>query len=242
MALPKGNASDPAAIALLEATQQAHGKQAFAAIREVNVSYDGVWSFLVTKIQPILTDPQFRKSSKERMLFAGGQASEVFQQHTGPAGIKLVAKRNTEISVSFNEKPSQDPLVIKAAHLVLEAYQLFLYPAFYVQRAQVLQLAEPAKVDGLDCDVLLAVMRPGIGASLQDSVMLYIDRNDRLVRRVRITLEGTPSTAGAIVDVQLSAFKTVAGVRWPTKFYEDLVSPFRGLAAHDFWVTGLDAK
>jgi hypothetical protein len=251
--LPLRSESSAAALALLEATQQAHGKDSFAAIKDIAVSYDGKWYTLVTKIQPLVTDPQFRGSSEERMILDRSQNRLVAQTFKGPSGTKLVVKRASkseatgaasfgEVAIAYNGKQNQDDAVNAATHLVLEAYQLFLYPAFYVQRATWFETAGTAFVNGYECDLLLAVMRPGIGASKEDRVMLYIDKKERLVRRTRLTLEGTATTRGAVVDTDLSDFVTIAGVKWPSKFYEDLVTPFRGLPAHLFWLTGLDVN
>jgi hypothetical protein len=255
MPVPRGSTSEPAALALLDASQRAHGKDAFAAIRDLNVSYDGKWFPLVTRLQPVLTDITFRKSSEERTLFAEGV---VAQTHTGEAGKKSVLRANaavgaavgdkagtapgTTASVWYNGNAESNQEKIDAAHLVVEAYQLFLYPAFYVQRASVIELAGSDNINGRDCDLLLAVLRPGIGRSPEDRVVLYIDRQDKLVRRVRLTLEGLVSTQGAVVDVDHDKFVEIAGVKWPTHFYEALVKPFPGLPAHDFSLTGLDVN
>jgi hypothetical protein len=240
---PSGSASTPQALALLEATQQAHGKNSFAAINDIAVGYDGEWYTLVTKIQPLVTDPKFRGTSQERMIVSGSSPRVIAQDFAGPGGNKRVIKDAADrVFISYNGMPNQDLAVNAATHLVLEAYQLFLYPAFYVQRASWFETAGSATVNGFDCDLLLAIMRPGIGASKEDRVMLYIDKKERLVRRVRLTLEGTLTTAGAIVDTDLSDFVTIAGVKWPSRFYEDLVTPFRGLPAHLFWLTGLDVN
>jgi hypothetical protein len=243
MPVPKGSAREPAALALLDASQRAHGKEAFAAIRDLNVSYDGKWFPLVTRLQPVLTDITFRKSSEERTLFAEGV---VAQTHTGEAGKKNVLRENAAAgataSVWYNGNPESNQEKVDAAHLVVEAYQLFLYPAFYVQRASVIELAGSDNINGRDCDLLLAVLRPGIGRSREDRVVLYIDRQDKLVRRVRLTLEGLASTQGAVVDVDHGKFVEIAGVKWPTHFYEALVRPFPGLPAHDFSLTGLDVN
>jgi hypothetical protein len=248
--------SSAAALQLLDATQRAHGKESFAAIKDISVSYDGKWYTIVTKIQPLVTDPKFRGSSEERMILDTSQERLIAQAYTGPSGTKQVVKRAAKpgiagvsgaegfgiVDIAYNGQPNRDAAVNAATHLVLEAYQLFLYPAFYVQRAAWFETAGTAFVNGHECDLLLAVMRPGIGASKEDRVMLYIDIKERLVRRTRLTLEGTATTRGAVVDTDLSDFITVAGVKWPSKFYEDLVTPFRGLPAHLFWLTGLDVN
>jgi hypothetical protein len=237
---------------LLDQSQAAHGKAAFLAIRDLSVAYDGKWFELVTRIQPVLTDKAFRKTSEERMLFAdksGDKFSDsvIAQIHTGDAGKKMVLRDSSlplgeRASVWFNQQAETNRDKIAAAHLVVEAYQLFLYPAFYVERATHLERVGTGSVGERDCELLLAVMRPGIGNSAEDRVVLYIDKQDKLVRRVRLTLEGLDSTQGAIVDVDHDKFVEIAGVKWPTHFYESLVAPFPGLPAHDFSLRGLDVN
>ncbi len=239
---PQQSATSADARALLDQTQLAHGKAAFAAIRDLSVRYDGNWFNLVTRIQPVLTDKTFRQSSEERMLL---DENLVAQLYTGEGGKKFVLRDGLRplgerASVWVNQRPETNRDKIAAAHLVVEAYQLFLYPAFYVERAAHLERLSEAEVNGRDCERLLAIMRPGIGNSTEDRVVLYIDKQDKLIRRVRLTLEGLESTQGAVVDVDYDRFVQIAGVTWPTHFYESLVAPLPGLPAHDFSLRGLD--
>jgi hypothetical protein len=246
--MPQQSKTQADARALLDQSQAAHGKAAFMAIRDLSVAYDGTWFDIVTKVQPILTDKTFRKASEERMLFSGGSGDNLIaQMHTGNAGKKMVLRNGSlplgeRASVWFNQQPETNRDKIAAAHLVVEAYQLFLYPAFYIERATHLERVGTGSVGERDCELLLAVMRPGIGNSAEDRVVLYIDKQDKLVRRVRLTLEGLDSTKGAIVDVDHDKFVEIAGVKWPTHFYESLVAPFPGLPAHDFSLRGLDVN
>jgi proteasome lid subunit RPN8/RPN11 len=237
--LPTGGGIQPEAAALLDQSQQAHGKAAFAALNDINVSYGGEWFDLIKRIQPAITDAAFRQTSQERMVMKGG--SVLAQIHSGPGGQKTVLETDrSKVSVWYNGEPYTGADQQQAAHLVIHAYQLFLYPAFYVQRASVLERAGTSIVNGRDCDVLLAVLRPGIGNSKEDRVLLSIDRQDKLVRRVWLTLEGSEPSQGAVVSVVHDQFVKVGGVTWPTHFYETVVRPFAGLPAHDFYLTGLD--
>ena len=238
--IPQGATSQPEALALLEQSQQAHGKAAFAAIKDINVSYGGTWFDLIKRIQPAITDAAFRQTSQERMLLNG--PTVIAQIHSGPGGQKTVVESDRKVAVWYNGAPYAGADQQAAAHLVLHAYQLFLYPAFYVQRASVLELAGTSVVNGRDCDVLLAVLRPGIGNSREDRVLLSIDRETKLVRRVWLTLEGSEPSQGAVVSVEHDKFVSVGGVVWPTHFYETVVKPFAGLPAHDFYLTGIDVN
>lgn len=235
--MPKGSQSQPEALALLEQSQKAHGKAAFEAIKDINVSYTGTWFSLITKVQPAITDIAYRQTSQERMIMGD---SLIAQIHSGPSGQKTVVEDQRKVAIWYNQQPYTGADQMAASHLVLHAYQIFLYPAFYVQRASVLELAGTSVVNGRDCDNLLAVLRPGIGSSLEDRVLLCIDRQDKLVRRVWLTLEGSEPSKGAVVSVVHDKFVEVGGVKWPTHFYETVVKPFAGLPAHDFSLSGID--
>ncbi len=239
MPVPKlaAGTSDPAAVALLEQAQQAHGKAAFNAIKDINVSYTGKWFNLITRIQPAITDPAYRQTSEERMLMQDGLIAQI---HSGPSGDKTVIEDQRKVAIWYNGQPHSSPAQMAASHLVLHAYQLFLYPAFYVQRASQLELAGSSVVGGRDCDNVLAVLRPGIGSSVEDRVLVCVDRQDKLVRRVWLTLEGSEPSKGAVVGVDHDKFVQVGGVTWPTHFYETVVRPFAGLPAHDFSLSGID--
>jgi hypothetical protein len=237
--VPQGSQSQPEALALLEQSQKAHGKAAFEAIKDINVSYTGTWFSLITKVQPAITDIAYRQTSQERMLMGD---SLIAQIHSGPGGQKTVVEDQRKVAIWYNQQPYTGADQMAASHLVLHAYQIFLYPAFYVQRASVLELAGTSVVNGRDCDNLLAVLRPGIGSSLEDRVLLCIDRQDKLVRRVWLTLEGSEPSKGAVVSVVHDKFMEVGGVKWPTHFYETVVKPFAGLPAHDFALSGIDVN
>lgn len=246
MPLPQGTSSQPQALALLEQAQQAHGKAAFAAVKDISVSYTGTWFSAITKIQPEITDIAFRQTSEERMLMADGLIAQI---HSGPGGEKMVmedsktlmaGQNNGALSIWYNQAPHTGAPQMAASHIVLHAYQLFLYPAFYVQRASLLELAGSDVVNGRPCDKLLAVLRPGIGNSAEDRVQLCIDKQDKRVRSTWLTLEGSEPSKGAVVSVVYDKFVEVGGVVWPAHFYETVVSPLAGLPAHDFSLSGID--
>ena len=73
--------SDPAAKALLNASQDAHGKMAFTKVRDVSVRYEGKWAAVGPKFQPVLADTKFRRGSEERLLIA---SRAMMQENSGP--------------------------------------------------------------------------------------------------------------------------------------------------------------
>ncbi len=231
----------PEARALLEASAQAHGITAFRQLRDINVSYDGQWRYLVQKLQPVLIDADFRKTSEERLLL--GRERVIGQRHSGPGGVKQVTRQATSVEVHYNGQPSSDRDVLAAAALVADAYRMFLLgPMHFLEGNASLALAGTGDVEGRACDLLLAVRRPGHGQSVEDRYLLFIDRQDRLLRRVRFSMEGLASTQGAVVEVDFFDHRDIAGVRWPTRFFERIRKPIPMLPVHAWRLTGLDVN
>ncbi len=229
--------SDPGAVALVTASQRAHGRKAFRKVRDVSVRYEGRWASIGPRFQPVLADTGFRRGSEERLLIG---PRILAQEHSGPAGKKLVVREPGKVSVAYNGAPSTDTETKRAAALVADGYTLFLLGPFYFDRPGVVfASAGEAVVDGAACDQVLAVLRPGFGMAEEDRVILFIDRNTKQLRRVRMTLSGLESTRGAEVDVTFREFRTIGGIVWPTDFDERIRVPF-DLHAHHWRMLGLD--
>ena len=64
--------------------------------QRVDTAYAGEWSAIATRLQPVLTDPGFRKDSVE--TYRPRQQS-VRQLHTGPDGTKEVRRTGRKIEV-----------------------------------------------------------------------------------------------------------------------------------------------
>ena len=231
--------SDAKAVDLVAASQRAHGKNAFAKVRDVSVRYDGQWASLGPRFQPVLADTSFRRASEERLLVA---PRIIAQEHTGPAGKKVVVRAPGKITVGYNGAPSTDYETKRAAALVGDAYTLFLLGPFYFDRPGVVLAPNgEAVVDKAMCEQVLAVLRPGFGTAKEDRVILFIDRATKQLRRVRMTLNGLESTRGAEVDVTFRDFRTIEGVLWPTDFDERIRVPF-DLHAHHWKMLGLETN
>lgn len=231
--------SEPEALALFEASQKAHGGIAFDLIRDLSVRYEGKWASIGPRFQPVLVDSKFRGASEERMIFS---PSIIAQSHTGPGGVKKVLRSPGQIAITYNGRATDDDETEQAAALVADAYRLFLLGPFYFrQSGTVFIMNGQSFVDQALCDEVLAVLRPGLGMAEEDRVVLHIDRSSKLLRRVRLTLNGLDSTRGAEVDVTFRDFKKIDGVLWPTDFDERIRSPFK-LHAHHWNLRGLDSN
>jgi len=191
--------------------------------------------------------------SEERLLLPQRTVAQAF---TGPRGRKQVTRHTPpggegDVRVWFDGEEAHDAERRAAAALVADGYGLFLLGPMLlarhwsVERSLVMELdgAERLSQDGrhYQCDVLRIRMEPGLGFSSADQVALFIDVDERLMRRVRFTLNGLESTQGAIAEVELHDHVTRHGVRWPTRFYERLLRPLP-LPVHNWNLAGLDVN
>ncbi len=234
----------PAAQSLLNESAAAHGMAAFKSLTDISVSYEGSWRLLIDKLQPVLVDPGFRIRSEERLLLRDGV---IAQAHSGTSGRKFVVRRPSshvfgEVRVWYNGEEARDTERRAAAALVADAYRLFLLgPMWLAERNLVLELGDIETVNGLSCDVLRIQLAPGLGHTHIDQVALFIDRKERLMRRMRFSLEGLESTKGTAHQVDMFDHQTLQGIRLPSRFAEMRVHPTL-LPVRDWRVTGLDVN
>ncbi len=246
---PAASVDSPAdARTLLDLCIAGHGgAAAYDRLHDVNVRFSSHWAAIGPKLQPKLSDTGYREGSEERYLLAPGHGGWIVgQEHHGPKGRKHVLRTPPDkIVVNYNgdPAPSADPEVNAAASLVTDAYSMFLFgPDFFRRRAARLERLPPdGMVGDHPCDRLLAVLRPGFGLSPEDRVILYIDRGSRLLLRVQFTLNALESTKGAEVQVDLSGQQKLAGVFFPTEFYEHIDRPVN-LDAHRWQLLGFDVN
>ncbi len=248
--IPPPAQSDTAARKLLRRSAEAHGLEAYRAITDVNVSYDGQWRPLIDKIQPEVVDAGFRGSSQERLLPAEGI---VAQEYLGPKGRKHVlwqrrdaANVDSTVAVWRNGEMSTDPLARTASALVAEGYGLFLLGPLWVETRLAdsevpMRVGGTEQVDGQLCDVLDLWLSPGLGLSTSDRIALCIGRNDGITRRIRFTLEGFVNTQGAVAEVDSSDHTRRFGMLWPMRSFERVLHPI-AVPAHDWHITALDVN
>ena len=238
---------DTNALRILRESAEASGLPAYRQLHDINVAYAGTWRPLIGGIQPEVTDTGFRGSSQERLMPSAGVSG---QAYTGLRGQKHVWWRRAggvaddlgEVAVWFNGVRSDDAAAQQAAALVAEGYGLFLLgPLWLVDRELPIRVAGTERVDDRQCDVIEAWLAPGLGRVPLDRVALCVDRSDRLVRRVRFTLEGFAGTRGAVAEVDTYDHERRFGVVWPMRSFERVVHPI-ALPAHDWRITGLDVN
>lgn len=234
------------ATSLLDASVEAHGGDAYQKLTNIAVSYDGRWGRLIQRIQPVLTDTGYRKSSEERLLLKEGI---VLQRHRGPEGVKTVERRRDGAEVLYflredidgeSAGRSANDEEAAASALVADAYEMFLLgPSFLKRRAVELERLPAETIEGRSFDRVLMRIEPGFGPAAEDLVMAWFDRENHHLFRVLFTLGGLESTQGAAVDVTFRNHRRVKGFLWPTHFFERVRAPLK-IFAHEWTMTGLD--
>ena len=230
----RGTSAD--AVAVLKRSAAMSGNP-WRNYREVKVAYAGEWSNLATRLQPVLTDPGFRKSSVETYQPRSGR---VLQLHSGPQGTKQVTRQAPKTEVSVNGVTTKDGEVIAAAALVADAYTVFLFgPSWLVGRSSDLKLLEEKPLGGERCELVTGKLSPGIGAAAEDHFIVWIGKESGLMRRFQFSLNGLESTRGADVEVTFSEhWKAADGSIWPMHFVETIQRPIL-TKAHDWRLNGL---
>lgn len=229
--------SDPEAVALVTASQRSHGAASWSTIRDLNVRYAGKWSDLGSRLQPVLADRRFRRESEEALDLVGGT---IVQLHKGHGGRKFVLRAPGRVTVWYNGQADSREEIIRAAALEADAGKMFLLGPFYFQRPGViLEKLGTGKVEGAECDQVLAVLRPGFGYADEDRVVLSIDRETQRLRRVAMTLEGLKHDSG--VEVTFGKWAERSGVWWATDYDERLRGRLK-LRLHHWTLVDLKAN
>ncbi len=213
-----------------------HGS-AWQKYRRVEVGYDGRWSTIAVKVQPVITDAGYRKSSREVYQ---PRARRVEQVHRGVGGTKLVTREQGVVEVSFNGVGSSDPEVVGAAGLVADAYTIFLFGSSWLaEHGRDLGLLADEVFDGETCRLVAGRLAPGLGEAREDFFIAWIGAQTGLLKRFQFSLNGMDSTRGADVDVVFSEhWQAPDGSVWPGRFVESIQRPIHA-KAHDWWMTSL---
>lgn len=223
--------SDPEALSIITAAQRAQGAESFAGIRDLNIRYGSDWNALGARGHGALWDRRYRYESEEALDLATGTSVQLHKGRRG--GRKFVLRAPGRVTVWYNGQPNASEDVLRAAALVADVEKMELLGALYFQRhGVILEKLEPAKVDGAECDQVLAVLRPGFGYAAEDRVKLAIDRQTQRLRRASLTLEGLKPGGNARLDVTFQKWGERGGVWWPTEFDEAVPNLLHFSARH----------
>jgi hypothetical protein len=225
------------AATLFERTLAAHGGDMREYPGDLNLAMTGEWGRAIVRIQPLVTDADFRISAEER--FRPSEQLYVVR-HEGPEGSKTIRRQGREIAVWYNGEPVEDPAVLRASAMTTDAFELFHFgPSFVKHRAVSMRRLADRREDGVDYRLVWVRLQPGFGEAEEDQLVLWIDPETDLLFRVHLTLNGFETTQGAHVDTTFLDYQQLGPFRLPTRFSERVRGPIR-IQAHDWWITGSD--
>ena len=231
--------NDPEALALFTASQRAHGSNSFATIRDLNIRTGSEWSYLGPRLNSKLCDRRYVKESEIALDLAGGTIVEL---HKGRGGRKFVFRGSGRMALWYNGQAEAREEFIRAAALTADTGKLEVLGPLYFQRPGVtLEKLGPAKVDGAECDQVLAVLRPGLGYAEEDRVVLSIDHETQRLRRAAFTLNGLAGKRAGEMDVTFKNWGERSGVWWATDYQERVLGRLN-LSTHHWKLLDLKAN
>jgi hypothetical protein len=225
---------------IFERSLRAHdlsGAARDGSLRNLRVATTGTWPWLVTKVQPLMTDDAWRTDGDEYLDLQAGYYEALF---TGPAGSKRVLRTPRTVEVYYNGVPSDDDDVLKASALTSDAAWLFYLGPRALQNKQYAftRLADGTD-DGRNYYRIYSTVQPGFGYSEQDQLVFWIDPDTFLVYRTHMTLNGFRNTRGAHVDVTVREYQQVNGQLLPQRLFERVRGPI-AIDVHDWWTTAIE--
>ncbi|MEM0911692.1 MAG: hypothetical protein AAGJ37_11990 [Pseudomonadota bacterium] len=214
-----------------------HGGHRLDELKDVNVAIDGDWYYLITRIQPLVTDHKYRQRSEERIILSPSTYAVTYQ---GEAGSKQVFRSVNTTQVAYDDNPTFDEQTLSATALTSDAFYLFsLGPLALSGRNLDWERLDDGKQKNRSYYRINAEMTPGFGDSTSDFISLWVDKETNLTFRVHITLEGFETTKGAHVDTTYLNYTEIDGFTFPVHFFERVLGPIR-IDAHEWWYTGID--
>jgi len=216
---------------IFERTFSAHGGAHLEDLKNLSVDVDGDWKYLITRIQPLVTDSGYRVRSRE-VIFPPYQAYHA--SFDGPSGNKWVLRTPSSTEVYYNGIRSSDENDLLSTALTADSFYIFtLGPMGLPQLAGKFFRLEDATEGGREFYRIYAQMTPGIGESERDEIVLWVDPETWLTSRVHITLEGYVTTKGAHVDVTFNDYAKLGDFVFPSAFFERVLGPIK-IDAHEW--------
>lgn len=233
-----GFADQLSAAEVFDQSMAAHGGDIREYRGDINIATDGRWHSLIQRIQPVVSDADFRVTSEERYRPRDGIYAV---RHRGPAGSKVVLRAPSGVTVHYNGAAiDAGDERRRATAMTNDAFQLFHFgPSFVKHRATTMIRLPDTREDGRGYRRILATLRPGFGEADADQVVLWIDADTSRLFRIHMTLEGFETTRGAHVDTTFLAYHQVGPFLLPSRFSERVRGPLR-IMAHEWHVTGVD--
>lgn len=208
----------------------AHGLTAWRQHHDLNASFSSAWS---AESGWLTAGTDAAAATQLRLLPAAGLLAVRYGQ--GDAQALLL--RPATGSGQSEDAAAQDPLAAFDAETLC---LLLLGPMALLDRAGVVNWAEPASLDGRRCDQLLLTAAPGLGLAPASRLALFIDRDRGLLRRLRLAPDAATQAWRGLTEVDFFDHFSLHGMVWPRRFQSPSRRWWPGGPAQSGWLTGLD--
>ncbi|AKS42683.1 hypothetical protein WM2015_2320 [Wenzhouxiangella marina] len=216
---------------------EGHGGDLSEDPRDFNLAMRGHWYRAIQRIQPLVTDADYRVTAEERYRPADGL---YVVRHEGPAGSKTIRRQGDSIRIWYDGQEVEDEQLLAASAMTTDAFELFHFgPSFLARRAVAMSRLPEGRESGRRYPRLWIRIEPGFGRAEHDEVVAWIDPDSHRLFRVHITLNGFETTQGAHVDTSFADYVQMGGYWIATEFEERVRGPIR-IKAHDWQITGRD--
>ena len=236
--MPAGPGSASARTRLHESAM-AHGLAAWRQHHDLNASLSSAWS-PASGWQAL--GPGDADSVQVRLLPAAGLLAVAHGSH---AARRSVLRRQVRFGQALagdaaawsDETPTDDPLTALSADAL---GLLLLGPVALLDRATVVNWAEPETLDGRRCDQLVLSAAPGLGLAAESRMALFIDRDAGWLRRLQLAPDARVSGWRGLAELDFFDHFSLDGMVWPRRFHSPSRRWWPGGPAQTGWLTGLD--
>jgi hypothetical protein len=220
-AVPSGPGSASARQRLQESADR-HGLAAWRGLQSVSLAFAGFWSPQGAAVVTAAQTVQARWLPHQRVLALGWPTAAGQQQLWRPSP-------GADLQLWRDRVPITHPAERQAAALLADLHRLlWLGPMAIADTSATttadtgaaVNWAEPETLQGLRCDHLHLALMPGLGLGAASAVRLslFIDREQGLLRRLRVSLGGLGTAVQGQTEVDLFDHRRLFGVTWPTRF------------------------
>ena len=246
-ATPLAGASSSSARARLQDSAAAHGLAAWRGLHDVSLAADGLWWPSPGRWAGgptgggaaegrLLTGPDLVAL---RQAGAGGHRQVLRRAWAPAAG---TATSDTLLwpggSTPFAQNQAADAR-LTAAVAADNNRLLWLGPLALADHPGPVNWAEPETLAGQRCDHLTLTLAPSLGGAANDTLSLFIDREQGWLRRLRVTLSALGAAGGTLV-VDLADHRRLHGIVWPGRLQTAARRLLPGAAPAVWRLTGLD--
>lgn len=227
----------------LQQSALAHGLLAWRGLRDINLGCSAPWPSMLARLGPMQRGEG--PGVQLRLLPARGLLALAHQGAAGPLQVLRSATDggSGELRLWLDNRPVTDPGQREVAALLADGCSMFLFgPMLLADFAGAVQWGPPETLDGRRCDQLQLLRTPGLGLAPSSRLSLFVDREQGLMRRLRLSLDGVAATAGRVAEVDCGDHRLLHGVWWPRRFSERQALALTGAATQDWRLTGLDVN